>query len=641
MNNKLLFYCIVFFAFLICWCLLTVLILIAQDRILGPPDEPTKSAQTVDPNSYMGKGIQMIVGHYNGNLPAEKTANLTDDELNANNYEPVPGFGENGRGVSMNIKEELESEKTFGINQFNLWISDRMGLNRSLPDIRKTACVNKTYPPPEALPTTSVIIVYHNEAYSTLLRTVTSVINRSPKQALKEIILVDDFSTRRFLKETLDDAVKNMPVRIKIIRAKERVGLIRARLMGAAEAEADVLTFLDSHCECTDGWLEPLLSRIKENRKNVVCPIIDVINDRTFAYQRGIEMFYGGFSWNLQFRWYAVPPKKVKKRISDPTSPIASPTMAGGLFSIDRRYFEELGTYDPGMDIWGGENIEISFRIWQCGGRVEILPCSHVGHIFRKASPHDFPSGKTSGKILNGNLVRVAEVWMDDWKYMFYKTAPQALALRQSIDVSERIELRKKLNCKPFSWYLENVWPEHFLPTSDTAFGRIFSDDRCLRFKNNKVVGIGKIPYLSTNSCAPLDTTSPFNGTTHTELWIFTPDGQIKSDEHQCLSATAVGFGAGTSSKHWSVQLKECGEHDMEFWDYSTRYHTLTHRKSGLCLDEPVDPSKVEQPSNKKLLLLGDINKDNTIPSLQSCDRYKPSQKWHFVRVEWQPENHN
>ena len=30
---------------------------------------------------------------------------------------------------------------------------------------------------------------------------------------------------------------------------------------------------------------------------------------------------------------------------------------------MDREYFFEIGAYDPGMDIWGAENLEMSFRV--------------------------------------------------------------------------------------------------------------------------------------------------------------------------------------------------------------------------------------------------------------------------------------
>lgn len=405
---------------------------------------------------------------------------LTDAPRDAN------AVGQFGQAALVASNEDAEVRKRWDEGYFNVFLSDKIPVDRAIPDTRPDMCAKNLVH--DDLPSTSVIFCFVDEVWSTLLRSVHSVLNRSPPHLLKEVILVDDFSTKDYLKQQLDIYMSRFP-KVKIVRLKERQGLIRARLAGAALAKGEVLTFLDSHIECNVGWLEPLLERVYLDRKKVPCPVIEVVSDKDMSYMLVDNFQRGVFKWPLVFGWGALPEEYIKKNNMTDSDPIRCPVMAGGLFSIDKKYFYELGAYDPGLDVWGGENMEISFKIWMCGGEIEIIPCSRVGHIFRGENPYKFP--KDRQKTVERNLARVVEVWLDEYKDLFYGHGYQHLLNKKTVNIgnlTEQIELRKRLKCKSFKWYLDNVYPDMKAPLVK-AEGLVFNRGlrKCLTLQNGSL----------------------------------------------------------------------------------------------------------------------------------------------------------
>uniref|UniRef100_A0A8C1ADV1 Polypeptide N-acetylgalactosaminyltransferase n=1 Tax=Cyprinus carpio carpio TaxID=630221 RepID=A0A8C1ADV1_CYPCA len=379
-------------------------------------------------------------------------------------------------GQDLGPESRRAALKMFQYYGYNGYLSDRLSMDRPIPDYRPEGCKNMSYP--SSLPQVSIVFIFVNEALSVILRSIHSAMNRTPRHLLKEIILVDDNSNNDELKEKLQDFVKEtntkQPGFIKMVRHSKQEGLIRSRVSGWRAASAPVVALFDAHVEFNTGWAEPILQRIKEDRTRIISPSFDNIKYDTFEIEE-YPLSAQGFDWELWCR-YLNPPKSWWN-LNNSSAPIRSPALIG-CFVVDREYFAEIGLLDEGMEIYGGENVELGVRVWQCGGSVEVLPCARIAHIERAHKPYT----EDLTAHVRRNALRVAEVWMDEFKSHVYMAwnIPQEVNIG---DITERKALRKKLQCKTFRWYLVNIYPEMRMYTDTIAYGVLrnsLKTDLCL-----------------------------------------------------------------------------------------------------------------------------------------------------------------
>lgn len=293
------------------------------------------------------------------------------------------GPGEYGKSVNLgkanlSIPELLEKDMK---HRFTTFVSDMVGLRRRIPDKRPEACKKIVYP--DDLPPAAVVIIFRDELASIVLRTVYSVLQMSPEKLLKEIVLVDDGSEDKILRLAISIHA-NALEKVRVVRHEVPRGLMMARQSGVEAVTADYFIILDGHMEVTPGWLQPLIYRLVQEPKAMLCSHVGAVDGQTFEFRIGDDIyvfpFFDPLNLNQMFAEYR---KDFLQQRNHSVAPIPAGTVQGMMIVMKTQFFHDLGGFDPGMMIWGSEQMELSIKVWMCGGRVEMVPCSIVGHMYR------------------------------------------------------------------------------------------------------------------------------------------------------------------------------------------------------------------------------------------------------------------
>jgi polypeptide N-acetylgalactosaminyltransferase len=220
------------------------------------------------------------------------------------------------------------------------------------------------------------------------------------------------------------------------------------------------------------------------------------------------------------------------------------------------------------------------------------VTCSRIIHLSKMTTSYRVSSDGTD--FIAYNLKRVAEVWLDEYKKYFYRGEPQRYAAIDAGDLTKQFELKKRLNCKPFKYFLDNVATEMLLryPLEPQYFaaGSLqlqSSKKKCMALTRFKYHEIPSLVDCSHNLAKP-SKSSDF-------ILTFEKSIRFNDTSDQCMDSKSIMF-------------ENCNHQGyFQHWVYN------------------LETLQIYNPYEKKCLI-GDTK--NRLVSLASCNEKLRSQKW-------------
>jgi len=316
------------------------------------------------------------------------------------------------------------------------------------PDTRPAGC-QKYKRKDFANQTVSIIIPWLNEKWEHMEGTMRALVHFTPDELVAEYIWLSDGNA-----DTKEKELKEISPKVVVHKFTERQGLIVAKMKGVEMAKAPVLVFMEAHCIVNRHWLQHILYRVVQNPRVLAMPTLDQIQQTDWHSYSQIVRGHWRYEWNFNLI-YTNPGGELDKLPAN--EPYTSPGTSGGIFAMRKDWFTQLGLFDTGMKEWGGDHMELTMKVWRCGGTIEIVPCSRVGHLYRDPAHRPY---EVEVNTVVYNYKRLAELWAKDHLDYFYKMKPEAVDMQLTgMDTPRKNykELEQELGCKDLSWYLDNV----------------------------------------------------------------------------------------------------------------------------------------------------------------------------------------